>query len=200
MGSLVALGLGSNLGDRMGFLGLARRRIEDLIRDIRFSSVYETDPDGVRDQPRFLNACCVGVAGHTPGELLQDLKRIEREAGRRPGGARCGPRELDLDILLYGAEIIADPALRIPHPRLAERAFVLVPLAEIAADWVEPASGLTITELADRIDSSGVSLAGEMPGRHGRGPTPTGRERPRPANETTGPTGPNEMRGRRRGW
>ncbi len=160
----------------MDYLRLARRRIEDLIQDVGYSSVYETDPEGVRDQPRFLNACCVGVTGHAPGELLRNLKRIEREAGRQPGGARYGPRELDLDILLYGEEIVAGPALRIPHPRLAERAFVLVPLAEIAADWVEPASGLTIAELAGRIDRSGVSLAGEMPGRRGCGAPPTGRE------------------------
>ena len=159
----------------MGHFELARRWIEDVVRDVRYSSVYETDPEGVRDQPRFLNACCVGVTGRTPGELLRDLKRIEREAGREPEGARYGPRELDLDILLYGEEIVIEPAICIPHPRITERAFVLIPLAEIAADWVDPVSALTIGELAERVDRSGVSLAGDMPGNHEGRATPVKR-------------------------
>lgn len=165
MGFPIALGLGSNLGARMRHLELARRRLDEIVEDARYSSVYLTEPEGVPDQPRFLNACCIGVTRHSPGDLLRDLKRIEQEAGRRPGGVRYGPRELDLDILLYGAKIVAEPALRIPHPRLRERAFVLVPLAEIAEEWVEPVSGLTIAELADRVDRSGVSFADRMPTR-----------------------------------
>jgi 2-amino-4-hydroxy-6-hydroxymethyldihydropteridine diphosphokinase len=137
---------------------LAKDRLEAFLTNVRYSSVYETEPVHLRTQPRFLNACCVGSTRLTPAELLRELQKVEREAGRRRGARRYGPRELDLDILLYGDEIVEDTGLQIPHPRLAERAFVLVPLAEIAAEWLHPVLESTITELAEAVSRSGVSL------------------------------------------
>jgi 2-amino-4-hydroxy-6-hydroxymethyldihydropteridine diphosphokinase len=152
----VAIGLGSNLGDRLAHLELGRNRLEAVLANVRYSSVYETEPVHLRAQPGFLNACCVGSTRLTATGLLRELQRVEREAGRRRGEMRYGPRELDLDILLYGEEIVDRPGLQIPHPRLAERAFALVPLAEIAAEWVHPLLERPITELAEGIDRSGV--------------------------------------------
>lgn len=127
-----------------------------VLRDARVSSLYETDPVGVTDQPPFLNACCTGRTWLAPRELLARLKAIEAEAGRRPGGPRWGPRPLDLDILLYGDRIVQEPDLVIPHPRLAERAFALVPLAEIAPEWPVPGTGATVAELAARVAAEGL--------------------------------------------
>jgi len=135
---------------------LAKDRLEAFLTNVRYSSVYETEPVHLQTQPRFLNACCVGSTRLTPAELLRELQKVEREAGRRRGAARYGPRELDLDILLYGDEIIEKPGLQIPHPRLAERAFALVPLTEIAAEWLHPELEVTITELAEGVSRSGV--------------------------------------------
>lgn len=89
-------------------------------------------------------------------ELLMELQRIEADRGRDRTGARYGPRSLDLDILLYGGEIVDDPGLRVPHPRLAERAFALVPLGQIAADWVHPELALPVSELLARSRLEGV--------------------------------------------
>ena len=161
----VAIGLGSNLGDRLAHLELARNRLEAFLANVRYSSVYETEPVHLRAQPSFLNACCVGSTRLTPTGLLRELQRIEREAGRRRREVRYGPRELDLDILLYGDEIIDCSGLQIPHPRLAERAFALVPLAEIAAEWLHPVLERPITELAEGIDRSGVCRTTRRPGR-----------------------------------
>ncbi len=152
----VAIGLGSNLGDRLGHLRAAAEALARLLRDARFSSVYETDPLYETDQPPFLNACCVGSSDLTAPELLARLKEIERAAGRRPGGTRFGPRELDLDILMYGEKILEAPDLRVPHPRLEERAFALAPLSEIAGDWRHPVLGRTVRELAMAVETTGV--------------------------------------------
>jgi 2-amino-4-hydroxy-6-hydroxymethyldihydropteridine diphosphokinase len=147
----VALGLGSNVGDRLGHLKFAVRDLGRLLVRPSCSSVYESAPMYVAEQPEFLNACCVGATALGPPELLSTLQRIEREAGRRTGGTRYGARELDLDLLLYGDRVIARPGLRIPHPRMSERPFVLWPLAEVAGDWVHPETGLGIDEMAARL-------------------------------------------------
>jgi 2-amino-4-hydroxy-6-hydroxymethyldihydropteridine diphosphokinase len=114
----------------------------------------------VADQPSFLNACCIGQTSLTARQLLQSLQQLELRAGREPGGRRYGPRPLDLDLLLYGECVIEESDLVVPHPRLRERAFVLVPLAELAADWIVPvsrgAAATTVGELARGVDEEGI--------------------------------------------
>jgi 2-amino-4-hydroxy-6-hydroxymethyldihydropteridine diphosphokinase len=157
----VALGLGSNLGDRLENLRFAVARIRTFLQDLEASSVYETDPIGYLEQPRFLNACCVGRTVLTAQQLLSELQDAERSAGRNSFGPRYGPRELDLDLLLYGQEVFETAALTVPHPRLAERAFVLLPLAEIAPEWTVPATwdrpAATVAELAASMSREGIA-------------------------------------------
>ena len=152
---VVYLGLGSNLGDRQRNLGAALRRLEPLVRVEAVSSLYETDPVGPQDQPGYLNAACRAVTGLSPQGLLRHIEEVERELGRR-SGAHMGPRILDIDLLLYGDAVISESGLRVPHPELAKRAFVLTPLAELAADLQHPELGKTIGALATEMDASGV--------------------------------------------
>jgi 2-amino-4-hydroxy-6-hydroxymethyldihydropteridine diphosphokinase len=135
----VYVSLGSNLGDREGSLRDALVRLGDL-GTLRSSSIRETEPVGVTDQPKFLNAVAqLRPDGLGPRELLERLLQIERELGRdRTQEERWGPRTIDLDLLLYGDEVIDEPGLTLPHPRLAERRFVLEPLHELAPDLVLP--------------------------------------------------------------
>ena len=151
----MAIGIGSNLGDRRGRLGLARERLARCLGGLDCSRIYETEPRDVVDQPRFLNACCVGESRLPARQLLTYLRETERLAGRRPG-RRFGPRALDLDLLLYDDRIIDEPDLRVPHPRMSARAFVLLPLAEVAADWVHPELEVTVGELASIVSRRGV--------------------------------------------
>ena len=116
------------------------------IRVLAVSSVRETDPVGYEDQPRFLNAACAIETGLGPRELLERLLAIERALGRERTGPRFGPRTIDLDLLLYGNETLDEPGLTVPHPRLAERLFVLEPLLELAPDLVLP-DGRAIRDL-----------------------------------------------------
>ena len=153
--SVVYLGLGSNLGDRRRNLAVALRRLEPLVRVEAVSSLYETAPLGPQDQPSLFNAACRGNTSLPPLDLLRHLQEIERELGRRPS-ARWGPRPIDIDLLLYNDEVIDEPALRVPHPELPNRAFVLTPLAELAAELQHPELGETIRSLAGRADQSGV--------------------------------------------
>ena len=132
------VGLGSNLGDRELNLRRALERLEEL-GPIRASSFRETDPVGVTDQPKFLNAAAELVTEIGPRELLERLLAIERDLGReRTGEARWGPRVIDLDLLVYGNEAIDEPGLTVPHPRLADRRFVLEPLCELNEDLTLP--------------------------------------------------------------
>ena len=145
----VFIGMGSNIGDRAGFLNRAAAQLRraNEIDVVWFSPVYETDPVGKEDQPLFLNAVGEIETSLLPAELLRTLKELEQELGRTQT-EHWGPREIDLDILLYDGLVYDQDGLRVPHPRLEERRFVLVPFRDIAPDVVHPISGLTIEELA----------------------------------------------------
>lgn len=146
----VYLGLGSNLGDREAHIRAALRELERVVTLRALSSLYETEPWGVREQPRFLNAVCAGETGLTPHALLAEIKAIERRMGRQPS-VRYGPRLIDIDILFYEDRVVQTDELQIPHPRLAERAFVLVPLVEIAPHLKHPITGCTSSELLAQL-------------------------------------------------
>jgi len=144
---LVYIALGSNLGDRAENLRVAREQIEapDL-HVLRASSIYETAPRDVENQPWFLNQVIECDTDLFPRQLLERLQKIERAMGRKRTIAK-GPREIDLDILLFGNAVVKAPELEIPHPRLAERRFVLEPLAELVPDKRHPRTRRTMREM-----------------------------------------------------
>lgn len=127
----------------------------------RVSSVYDTAPRDLAEQPRFLNLVCEGETNLSPRELLDFVKRIEGELGRRPE-VRYGPRVVDIDILLYDRIVINTPELAVPHPRLAERAFVLAPLAEIAPGVAVPSLGRTVRDLLSDLPDQDVVRVGPL--------------------------------------
>ena len=154
---LVYLSLGSNLGDRRANLHQAICRLPGQVEVITASQVYETPPWGVANQPVFLNQVVEARTALPPRLLLDYLKQVEEEMGRRIT-YRFGPRNIDIDILLYDDLQLNTPELTIPHARIAERAFVLVPLAELAPERVLPGTDKTIAELAQQADRSGIHL------------------------------------------
>lgn len=145
------IGLGSNLGDREGTIRAAVERLAAVpgIEVAAVSTLRETDPVGYLDQPRFLNGAAALDTALPPRALLDALLAVERELGRVRGeGPRYGPRAIDLDLLLYGAERVMEPGLEVPHPRLHERAFVLEPLAELDPALEVPGFGTVSALLA----------------------------------------------------
>lgn len=144
----VAIGLGSNLGDRRSAMAFALERLAPLVSGVSISRIVETDPEGegLGDQPLYLNAVLVGETTLTARALLDALLGIEKEFGReRP--FHGAPRTLDLDLVLFGEAIIDEPGLHVPHPRFRDRFFVLGPMAEVAPEWRDPVTGLTVGEL-----------------------------------------------------
>lgn len=155
--STVYLGLGTNLGDRLQNLHQAMEHLSGLLRILRISSVYETLPWGVRDQPMFLNLVAEAETNLPPMELLHQLKQIEQKIGRT-ATFYLGPRLIDIDILFYGDLMLYTPELTIPHIFISQRAFVLVPLAELAPNLKHPTLGCTIQELLPGVDVSTVKI------------------------------------------
>jgi len=153
------IGLGSNLADPRAQVERALQSLARLpqTRLLRSSRLYRSAPWGVLDQPEFINAAAALDTALSPHDLMQALLGIEREAGRDRGGERWGPRILDLDLLQYGALRLAEPGLQLPHPHLHERAFVLLPLAEIAPHLDVPGRG-PISALLANIDTTGCHL------------------------------------------
>lgn len=134
------LGLGSNVGDRLSNILRAIDLLRNFLNIEKISTIYESKPWGVEDQPHFLNCVLAGETSLSPMELLKEVKRIERDVGRRKR-FRWGPREIDIDILLYGEEVLELPDLKIPHPYIKRRDFVLVPLLEIEENLSDPKTG-----------------------------------------------------------
>ncbi|WP_041763872.1 2-amino-4-hydroxy-6-hydroxymethyldihydropteridine diphosphokinase [[Leptolyngbya] sp. PCC 7376] len=152
----VAIALGSNLGDSLAILEQAIETVstEPNVTLLRKSSWYRTKPIGP-PQPDYINGCITCQTSLTPEVLLAKLHQIENLFGRERK-EHWGARTLDLDLILYGDRLINTPDLIVPHPRMQERAFVLVPLMEIAADWIDPRNNLRIKTLGDRLDQSEV--------------------------------------------
>lgn len=154
---VVFLSLGSNLGDRQKNLIAVENLLPPQVIVKERSPIYETEPWGYQEQPRFLNQVLSVTTSLSPWDLLTYLNDIEKSIGRKPS-FRYGPREVDIDILLYGDQEIVQENLIIPHERLTERVFVLAPLADLAPELILPGSKNTIAGILDTIDTSDVYL------------------------------------------
>ena len=152
----VQLSLGSNLGDRVSALRMAVQALAavDSVELRTHSHCYETEPIGIRDQPAFLNMAVEIETELEPLELLKAVKNIEQQLGRKKT-THWGPREIDIDIILWGATVFHSDTLSLPHKEFRQRAFVLVPMAEIAPEAIDPVTGVTIEQLAEGPEVEG---------------------------------------------
>ena len=157
--AVIYLALGTNLGDRLANLRAAITALPPTVTVEAESPVYETPPWGFLEQPAFLNMVLRGSTGLEPLPLLAHLKQLEQTLGRKTT-FHWGPRQIDIDILFYGDLVLQTPTLSLPHPGLAERAFVLVPLADLAADLRHPVLGKSVRELLGGVDARGVKPYG----------------------------------------
>ncbi len=150
----IAIALGANLGEKTLQLRSALARLEEDVLSLAVTShIYETPPWGIVDQPHFYNAVVIGLTDWKPPALLNYMKRLEVELGRT-SSIRNGPRKMDLDLIAFAEEVWEQEGLSVPHPRLAERDFVLVPLVEVWADWNHPVLKVTARELLARFQQT----------------------------------------------
>lgn len=151
----VVIALGSNLGDRLGFLRQGVRALATAVEVDAISPVYASDPVGMVDQPEFLNAVLQGRTTLEPTELLEVIQDAET-AARRSRDVPGGPRTLDLDLVFYGNRVVRTCRLQVPHPRWLERAFVRVPLLDVDPEWTDPLSGRTVRDLSTDLPVEGL--------------------------------------------
>ena len=157
MSHTVYIALGTNIGDRAVNMQQALKELESIMQVEERSPIYETPPWGLVDQPDFLNQVVRGETELSPVELIKALKEIEAEMGRVPT-IRYGPRLIDLDLLLYDDLVFETEKLSIPHPRMRGRAFVLVPLADLAPEIIHPVYGETVIEMLAEVDPAGIHV------------------------------------------
>ncbi len=162
MANSVYFSLGTNLGDRVANLQRALSLLQEQMTITAVSPIYVTEPWGDTNQPEFLNICAAAVTDLRPKEVLTTIKSIEDDMGR-VASRHWGPRLIDIDLILYGREVVRDGDLTVPHPHMAERAFVLAPLADIIPNFVHPENGQTIQALLEAVDQEGVERLGELP-------------------------------------
>jgi 2-amino-4-hydroxy-6-hydroxymethyldihydropteridine diphosphokinase len=147
----VAIALGANLGDREKMIRKAAERLgEVFLEEVKLSQLIETEPWGIKDQPKFLNAVMVGLSEWKPPAILNYLKSLERDLGRVTT-VKNGPRVIDLDLICYGEEVWSGEGIEVPHPRMAERDFVLIPLVEVWPAWYHPIRKKTATQLLEEV-------------------------------------------------
>jgi len=162
---LAVLGLGSNRGDSRALLGMAVRDLSEILEDLRLSSMYRTAPQDYADQDDFLNLACSGLYGGSARELLDAIHGIEDRHGRdRESEISKGPRTLDIDILLFGDAVMREPDLVIPHERMRQRQFALVPMLELLPDSADPETGESYGLINRSLGDQGVKKAGTIHG------------------------------------
>lgn len=151
------LGLGSNIGDRLQNLQAAITALEPEVHPLECSPIYETPPWGYLDQPNFLNQVVMAETELSPGELLRYLKEIEKDLGRQDSFLN-GPRKIDLDIIFFDDAVIDSPPITIPHPRMDDRGFVLLPLADLAPEFKHPVLDLSVQDMLAQVAVGGIEL------------------------------------------
>jgi 2-amino-4-hydroxy-6-hydroxymethyldihydropteridine diphosphokinase len=154
--------IGTNLGDRFANLQRALSLLQEEMAITAVSPIYVTEPWGDTDQPQFFNISVAAVTDLSPHAILETIKSAEKTMGRVPT-RHWGPRLIDIDLVLYGHEVVDEPDLKVPHPHMAERAFVLAPLADIIPTYIHPVTGQTIQAMLDQVDLHSVERLGEIP-------------------------------------